>query len=82
MNQKSFGIPQVRFDSVYGENEKNMTQDMMAQAQAMLKAAGAINVGVMDSDAHREVLFMKWARREWVTIQKSLYLIVGIRPMM
>ena len=44
-----FGIPQVRFDSVYGDNEKKMNQDMMSQAKLMLKTAGAINIGVFDS---------------------------------
>jgi choline dehydrogenase-like flavoprotein len=40
-----FGIPQVAFDSVYGDNEKKMTEDMVEQAKAMLKSAGATNVG-------------------------------------
>jgi choline dehydrogenase-like flavoprotein len=39
-----FGIPQVRFDSVYGENEKAMAEDIALQAKLMLKSAGAINV--------------------------------------
>jgi choline dehydrogenase-like flavoprotein len=46
-----FGIPQVSFDSVYGANEKKMNKDMMAQAQEMLNAAGAINVSTFDSGA-------------------------------
>lgn len=43
-----FGIPQVRFDSAYGENERKMATDMMVEAQAMLKAAGAINVSAIE----------------------------------
>ena len=36
-----FGIPQVRFDSVYGKNEKAMAVDIAEQAELMLKTAGA-----------------------------------------
>jgi choline dehydrogenase-like flavoprotein len=39
-----FGIPQVRFDSAYGANEKAMTEDIAEQAKLMLKSAGAFNV--------------------------------------
>lgn len=39
-----FGIPQVRFDSAYGNNETRMTKDIAEQAEQMLKSAGAINV--------------------------------------
>jgi choline dehydrogenase-like flavoprotein len=39
-----FGIPQVRFDSVYGANERAMTEDIAEQAKLMLKSAGAFNV--------------------------------------
>jgi len=46
-----FGIPQVAFDSVYGDNEQKMTVDMVEQAKAMLKSAGATNVGSFVSDA-------------------------------
>ena len=36
-----FGIPQVRFQFRFGENEDNMRRDIARQAEAMLKRAGA-----------------------------------------
>lgn len=39
-----FGIPQVRFEVEYRENEKRMIDDIMARGQEMLKAAGATDV--------------------------------------
>lgn len=47
----SYGIPQVKFDSIYRENEQNMRKDIAAQGEAMLKAAGALNVNSFVSDA-------------------------------
>lgn len=46
-----FGIPQVRFSSVYGHNERRMRKDVAAQAAAMLKAAGAKNITPFDADS-------------------------------
>ncbi|MGI9295263.1 MAG: GMC oxidoreductase, partial [Pseudomonadales bacterium] len=46
----SYGIPRVKFDSVYRENEQNMRKDIAAQTEAMLKAAGAVNVNSFVSD--------------------------------
>ncbi len=39
-----FGIPQVRFDTQYRDNEKRMIDDMLVQGEAMLKAAGAVDI--------------------------------------
>ena len=39
-----FGIPQVRFDSAFGKNEKAMTVDIAEQAKLMLQTAGATMV--------------------------------------
>jgi choline dehydrogenase-like flavoprotein len=39
-----FGIPQVRFDVAYRENEKRMIADIMKQGEAMLAAAGATDI--------------------------------------
>jgi choline dehydrogenase-like flavoprotein len=39
-----FGIPQVRFNSQFGENERKMREDIATQGEAMLKAAGLTNV--------------------------------------
>ncbi len=39
-----FGIPQVRFDSAFGKNEKAMAVDVVEQAELMLKTAGATMV--------------------------------------
>ncbi len=46
-----FGIPQVAFDAAFGENEKQMAHDIAAQAQGMLKAAGAVNVEQFKSNS-------------------------------
>lgn len=51
VKRDSFGIPQVRFDSVYGVNETKMSKDMMDQAKEMLKVSGAINVSGFNRDA-------------------------------
>ena len=45
-----FGIPQVRFSSAYGSNEDRMRKDMVVQASAMLKAAGAKNISTFDGN--------------------------------
>jgi choline dehydrogenase-like flavoprotein len=39
-----FGIPQVRFDVVFRDNELNMLADATDQAVAMLEAAGCIDI--------------------------------------
>lgn len=39
-----FGIPQVRFDVVFRDNELNMVADATDQAVAMLRAAGCIDI--------------------------------------
>jgi len=43
-NKGGFGLPQLRFDVAYGDNEKRMALDAGKQAEAMLKAAGAARV--------------------------------------
>ncbi|MGL4632743.1 MAG: GMC oxidoreductase [Leadbetterella sp.] len=40
----SWGLPIVRFDAAWGENEQKMRVAMEAEAKAMLEAAGAKNV--------------------------------------
>ncbi len=47
-----YGIPQVRFDVRFRENEARMIADAAAEAEAMLKAAGLLNV---ISSAHASV---------------------------
>jgi len=39
-----FGIPQVRFNVEYRENERRMIDDIMKQGTAMLEAAGATDI--------------------------------------
>jgi choline dehydrogenase-like flavoprotein len=39
-----FGIPQVRFEVEYKDNEKRMIDDIMERGQEMLKAAGATDI--------------------------------------
>lgn len=39
-----FGIPQVRFQFKFGENEEKMRRDIALQAEEMLKRAGMLNV--------------------------------------
>lgn len=46
----SFGIPQVRFDAAFQENEIKMRKDIAKQGEDMLKAAGAGLVGSIIGD--------------------------------
>lgn len=46
-----FGIPQVRFQFQWGENERNMCRDIGQQAKAMLESAGAVNVTVFEGNS-------------------------------
>jgi len=46
-----FGVPQVRFDFRFGENEKKMCGDMVEQAAGMLSVAGAVNIREFDVPA-------------------------------
>ena len=39
-----YGIPLVKFDSAFGDNEFKMRKDIAIQGEAMLRAAGAVNV--------------------------------------
>ena len=39
-----FGIPQVRFEVEYRDNEKKMIDDIMERGKEMLRAAGAIDI--------------------------------------
>ncbi len=43
-----FGIPQVTFDFEFGDNEKRHRQDLIEQAELMLKTAGATAVARFD----------------------------------
>ncbi len=45
-----FGIPQVRFEFRFGENERNMLADISSQAQEMLVSAGAVNIMPMSRE--------------------------------
>ena len=46
-----FGVPQVRFEFSFGQNEKNLVQDIAKQGEAMLKAAGAVHTGAFVTDS-------------------------------
>ena len=46
-----FGIPQVRFAFRHRDNENAMRQDIMAQAAAMLKASGAVQVQTFNQES-------------------------------
>lgn len=43
------GLPTVRFDAAWGENEMTMKKDMINQAAEMLEAAGFKDVGTYDA---------------------------------
>ena len=43
-----FGIPQVRFDASYGNNEARLQADAAEQATRMLKSAGAVSVNTFN----------------------------------
>ncbi|MGH9314085.1 MAG: GMC oxidoreductase, partial [Vicinamibacterales bacterium] len=55
----AWGIPSLRFNYTFGENEKAMTKDMADTADEMLKAAGAENISV-----NRNVLCEGWSIHE------------------
>lgn len=44
-----FGVPQVRFDVEWGENERKMNEDMVDQAVRMLEAAGCTEIDVRET---------------------------------
>ena len=46
-----FGIPQVRFDASFGDNERRLQIDAANQASKMLKSAGAVSVNSFDVEA-------------------------------
>ncbi|MGI9249655.1 MAG: GMC oxidoreductase [Pseudohongiellaceae bacterium] len=46
-----FGIPLVRFHFTFRENENNMREDMMAQAQAMLQRSGAVSTSTYNNNS-------------------------------
>ncbi len=45
-----FGIPQVRFNFAYGPNERAIKRDIVREASAMLKAAGAVQIMDFNED--------------------------------
>ena len=56
-------------DCEFKENEKKMRVDMRNSAVEMLETAGIKNVGSYDCQL-QDFVFMKWALRVWVKIQK------------
>jgi choline dehydrogenase-like flavoprotein len=55
----AWGIPALRFDYRFGDNEKRMTEDMADSAEEMLRAAGATDIQV-----NRTVLCEGWSIHE------------------
>jgi choline dehydrogenase-like flavoprotein len=55
----AWGIPVLRFDYRFGDNELKMARDMAETAEEMLKAAGAENIRV-----RRDVLTEGWSIHE------------------
>jgi glucoside 3-dehydrogenase (cytochrome c) catalytic subunit len=55
----AWGIPVLRFDYTFGDNEKKMAQDMGDSVEEMLRAAGAENIKV-----DRELLPPGWSIHE------------------
>jgi len=55
----AWGIPVLRFDYTFGDNEKKMAKDMGDSAEEMLRAAGAENIKV-----DRELLPPGWSIHE------------------
>ncbi len=55
----AFGIPALRFDYTFGDNEKKMMEDAANEAEAMLKAAGAEDIKVQ-----RRLLTEGWSIHE------------------
>jgi choline dehydrogenase-like flavoprotein len=46
-----FGVPQIRFEFRWGDNERRMRADMAREARSMLEAAGAVDIREYDNDA-------------------------------
>jgi choline dehydrogenase-like flavoprotein len=42
-----WGLPQLRVNFAWGENERRMAQDMADQGEAMLRAAGAVHIATI-----------------------------------
>jgi choline dehydrogenase-like flavoprotein len=50
LQRDRYGIPLVKFDAAFGENEQRMRVDIAREAGRMLKAAGALQVQTLISD--------------------------------
>ena len=60
-----YGIPQVKFEFEWSENEINMLNDATEQAELMLKAAGCTSIEKKVSNLLQEQVSMKWVGRGW-----------------
>jgi hypothetical protein len=60
----AWGIPVLRFDYQFGDNEIRMAKDMADSAEEMLRAAGAENIKI-----ERELLPPGWSIHEIGTAQ-------------
>ncbi len=58
----AWGIPALRFDYTFGDNEKKMAADMADTAEEMLRAAGATDITV-----RRDILTEGWSIHEMGT---------------
>ena len=68
----AWGIPVLKFDYNFGDNEKKMAEDMAVTAKEMFEAAGIEIVGVDREHAHaRAGRSTSSARRAWGTIPKT-----------
>jgi choline dehydrogenase-like flavoprotein len=63
----SWGIPVLRFNYQFGDNELRMARDMADTAEEMLKAAGAENITV-----RRDVLTEGWSIHELGTARMGV----------
>ena len=66
-----YGIPQVKFEFEWSENEINMLKDATEQAELMLKAQDAHPLRRGASNLLQEQVYMKWVGRGWEMIPKK-----------
>ena len=67
MVKDAWGIPVLRFDYRFGDNEMKMAEDMADRLEEMLKAAGAEDIKVRASSCPRAGPSTRSAPRAWGT---------------
>ncbi len=61
----AWGIPTLKIDCMWRENERALLKDMSITAAEMLSAAGARDIEPILKTTLPGLRFTKWARRAW-----------------